>query len=350
MRALVHHAPGDFRCETVPDPTLEAPGDAVVRVELAAVCGSDLHVWRGNEVGLDEGCVVGHEFLGEVVEVGAEVRGVAVGDRVVSPFTTSCGSCPACRSGLTSRCESGQLFGWVERGRGLHGVQAEYVRVPLADSTLVRLDAGMPAEESLLVGDVLATGFFCADAARLAPGSLVVVLGCGPVGLMAIAGARELGAGRVLAVDSVSERLALARRFGAEPVELDEHAAGARADVLEASGGRGADAVLEVVGSPAATRLAIDLLRPGGTISAVGVHTEASFAFTPGEAYDKNLTYVAGRCPARHYMPAMLELVRSARHPLGSLFSHRLPLEEGPRGYEIFDQKREGCTKVLLVP
>jgi len=347
MRALTFHAPRDVRCETVPDPRLLGPRDVILRVELAAICGSDLHVYRGHEEGLDQGTVMGHEVLGEVVEVGREVRRLSRGDRVVAPFTTSCGACRPCEDGLTARCLHGELFGWVEGGRGLHGVQAELVRVPLAEATLVRVPAELAPEEALLAGDVLSTGYFCADAARFAPGATVVVLGCGPVGLMAIVGALELRAGRVLAVDSVPERLALAARFGAEPVDL---CADPVAFLREHTDGRGADCVLEVVGSPSASRLALDLLRAGGTISAVGVHTEERFAFTPGEAYDKNLTYVAGRCPARRYAPRMLELLGRGRHPFAAVYSHRLGLEEGPRGYRIFDEKLEGCTKVLLAP
>ena len=347
MRALTFHDVGDVRCESVDDPKLRDPQDVIVRVELAAICGSDLHVFRGHEAGLDQGTVMGHEFLGEVVEVGAEVRNFRVGDRVVAPFTTNCGRCGACGDGLTARCDHGELFGWVEGGEGLHGVQAEWTRVPHADATLVPVPASLPSEEALLTGDVLSTGFFCADAAGFREGATVVVLGCGPVGLMATIGAQELGAGRVLAVDGVPERLELARSFGAEPVDLTKapHEA-----VLEATDGRGAECVLEVVGSPAASRLAFELLRPGGTISAVGVHNEPSFAFTPGEAYDRNLTYVAGRCPARFYAPRMLELLASRRYPVASVYSHRVGLEEGPRGYEIFDRKLEGCTKVLLQP
>ena len=350
MKGIVFHAPGDFRTERVDDPRLEADTDAIVRVEAAAICGSDLHVYRGHETGIEQGCVVGHEFLGEVVEVGKAVRGVRLGERVVSPFTTSCGACPACDEGLTARCDHGQLFGWREHGHGLHGAQAEYVRVPLADASLVAIDAELPGEEALLAGDVLSTGYFCADAARFGEGATVVVLGCGPVGLMATACARELGAGRVLAVDSIAERLELARSFGAEPVDLSPGTGAVVESVREATGGRGADAVLEVVGHPSASRLAMDLVRPGGTIAAAGVHTEANFAFSPVEAYDKNLTYVAGRCSARHFMERTLELVRSRAYPLASIYSHRMTLDEGPRGYELFDQKLEGCTKVLLAP
>lgn len=316
-------------------------------MRVAAVCGSDLHVYRGLETGLDAGTVMGHELAGEVVEAGPGVRGFRPGDLVVSPFTTSCGECFYCRSGLTARCDRGQLFGWVERGSGLQGVQAELVRVPLADSTLVRVPEGTPLEQALFAGDVLATGWFGAETAGAGPGSTLAVVGCGPVGLMAVVAGRELGAERIFALDSVPERLALAGRFGAEPVDVRQDALSL---VREATGGRGADSVVEAVGSAAATRLAFELARPGGTLAAVGVHTEPHLAIAPGEAYDKNLTYRAGRAPVRRYMEALLPLIRSRRYDLGSLISHRLPLAEGPRGYDLFDRRLEGCTKVVLLP
>ena len=347
MKALTFAQPYELSLERVADPVIESPTDAVVRVELGAVCGSDLHVYRGHETGLDSGTVMGHEFLGEIVALGSEVSSLAVGDRVVSPFTTSCGDCFYCRSGLTARCERGELFGWVEKGVGLHGAQAEYVRVPLAETTLARIGPEADAEASLLAGDVLTTGYYCAEAGGVGPGQTVAVLGCGPVGLMAVVGSRELGAEEVYAVDGVAERLELAAIFGARPVDL----AGEPVERLrEATDGRGADVVLEAVGSPQATRLAVDLVRPGGTISAVGVHTEEHFAFSPVEAYDKNLTYHAGRCPVRSRLERMLELAASGRYDLGKIVSHRMQLSESARAYEIFDQKLEGCTKVLLRP
>ncbi len=347
MKALTFEGVGRVRCATVPDPALEAPTDAIVRVRAAAVCGSDLHVYRGKETGLDPGTVMGHEFVGEVVEAGKGVRRFLPGDLVVSPFTTSCGACFYCRSGLTARCTAGQLFGWVEKGRGLQGVQAEYARVPLADSTLVRVPEGAPVEEALFAGDVLATGWFAAESAGAAPGAAVAVVGCGPVGLMAVIAARELGAERVFALDVLPERLALAERYGAEPVSIQEDAA---VRVRDATGGRGADAVLEAVGSPEATRLAFDLARPGATVAAVGVHTEPHLPFSPGEAYDKNLTYRAGRAPARRYMERLLPLIHSRKYDLGALISHRLSLEDAPRGYDLFDRRLESCTKVMLLP
>lgn len=340
MRALVFEGIREIACSTVPDPALLEPGDVLVRVRAAAVCGSDLHVYRGLETGLDAGTVMGHELAGEVVEAGT--TRFRPGDLVVSPFTTSCGDCFYCRMGLTARCVRGQLFGWVEKGRGLHGVQAEYVRVPLADSTLVGIPEGTPPEEALFAGDILATGWFGAESAGAGPGKNVAIVGCGPVGLMAVIAARELGAERVFAIDTLPDRLALAARWGAETVDLDR--------IKEETGGRGADCVVEAVGTPQASRLAFDLVRPGGTIAAVGVHVEPHLAFAPGEAYDKNLTYRAGRCPARAYMDRLLPLVQSRKYDLGALISHRLPLEQGPEGYDLFDRRVPGCTKVVLFP
>ena len=347
MRALTYHAPHDLRVERVPDPVLREPTDVLVQVRLAAICGSDLHVWHGRETGLDPGTVMGHEFLGEVVELGGEVARIRKGDLVVSPFTTSCGECFFCTHELPARCVRGQLFGWVERGHGLHGAQAELVRVPLADTTLVRIPGDFAPEAGLLLGDVLSTGYHCAVMAGAGPGVLCAVVGCGPVGLMAVLAARELGAERVLALDSVPERLARAERLGATPLSLDP--GDPVAAVLEATDGRGADAVLEAVGSPAAARLAFELVRPGGTIAAVGVHHEASFPFSPGEAYAKNLTLRIGRCPARHYMPRLLPLAERRAADLAALFTHRVTLDGGPAAYSLFDRKQDGCIKVALL-
>ena len=348
MRALTFHGARDIRCETVDDPGIRNDTDAIVRIELAAICGSDLHVYHEREKGLDHGTVMGHEFVGEVIEAGRAVRSVAQGTRVLSPFTTSCGDCFFCRAGLTARCSRGQLFGWVERGRGLHGAQAQFVRVPLADGTLLPVPEEVTPEEALLLGDVLCTGYYCASRAGVAAEGTYVVLGCGPVGLSAIAGARELGARTVLAVDAVPERLALAARFGATPVDL--HSGDPGATVRQATDGHGADAVLEVVGSAEAHRLAFDLVRPGGTVSVVGVHHEQNFAFSPAEAYDKNLTYRVGRCPVRQLLAEVIPIVQRRAHDFSAIISHRLPLQDGAEGYRIFDEKREGCTKVVLRP
>ena len=345
MRALTCHAPEDVRVESVPDPVLLEPTDALVRVHLAAICGSDLHVWHGRETGLDPGTVMGHEFTGEIVEVGPEVTRVRPDDRVVSPFTTSCGACFFCRRGLTARCERGELFGWVEQGRGLQGAQAELVRVPLADATLMALPAELGPRAGLLLGDVLATGFHCAHQGEVGPGSTVAVLGCGPVGLLAVLAARELGAERVMALDLVPARLARAGALGAEPISAGPDAI---AQIQERTGGRGVDAVLEAIGSAEAARLAFDLVRLGGTISSVGVHHEPGFPFSPGQAYDKNLTWRIGRCPARAYMESLVPLARKHEASLEALFTHTLPLEQGVDAYRMFAERAEGCVKVAL--
>jgi threonine dehydrogenase-like Zn-dependent dehydrogenase len=347
MRALTFEEVRQIGYSSVPDPEICEPGDVIVRVEAAGVCGSDLHVYRGLETGLDPGTVMGHELVGEVVEVGRGVRLFQPGDRVVSPFTTNCGACFYCRSGLTARCVHGQLYGWVEEGKGLQGAQAELVRVPLADATLVRLPEGTPAETALFAGDNLATGWYGAESAQAGPGRVVAVVGCGPVGLMAVLAAHELGAERVFGIEALPERLALAEHWGATAIDWRDDPAGRIRDATE---GRGADAVVEAVGSQQSTRLAFDLVRPGGTIAALGVHTETHLAIAPAEIYDKNLTYRAGRAPARTYMEKLLPLIRSGRYDLGTLISHRLPLSEGPRGYDLFDRKLEGCTKVVLRP
>ena len=354
MRAILFHAPRDVRCGTTSDPRLLDDRDCVVRVEVAGLCGSDLHVWHGRETGLDAGTVMGHEFVGTVVEAGREASW-RPGDRVVAPFSTSCGACFFCREGLTARCEKGRLFGWVQDGEGLHGGQAEFVRVPLADATLMPAPEGVPNEVALLLGDVMATGWHAAKAAAVRHDRAVAVLGLGPVGLCAVLAAIEQRAQRVLAFDAVPERLAFAAELGAEVHALGTGDAGAiRARAVAAvkvvTEGRGVDAVLECVGSPAATRLAFDLVRPGGTISAVGVHHEAGFAFSPVEAYDRNLTYRIGRCPARAYDVELAPVVARRAATLARLVTHRVPLERGPEMYRLFDEKRDGVLKVVFVP
>jgi len=348
MNAITFHDIEQLAYEQVPDPGILQAGDAIVRVRAAGICGSDLHPYFGRERGLDPGTVMGHELLGEVVAVGGDVRGFRVGDRVVAPFSTNCGACFYCRSGLTARCERGQLFGWVQEGRGLQGAQAELVRVPMADGTLVAVPDGADDAVALLAGDILSTAAFGADLARVGPGDLVAVVGCGPVGLLAIRACLERGAREVVAVDSVPSRLAVAERFGATPADFT--AGDPVAVVRERSEGRGADAAIEAVGSPQATRLAADLLRLGGSLAAVGVHTEPHLALSPGEIYDRNLRYSSGRCPARHYMPASLEMAVRDEALIRTLISHRLPLSEGVDAYRRFAAREDGWTKVVLQP
>ena len=347
MQAIIFEDVETLSLATVADPVIAGAGDVIVEIHAAGICGSDLHPYLGRERGLDRGTIMGHEMVGRVVEVGSDVRTFRRGARVVAPFTTSCGACPACESGLTSRCVRGQLFGWVENGRGLHGAQAELVRVPLADTTLVAVPDELEAGLALLAGDVLSTALFAAELAQVRAGDAVAIVGCGPVGLLAARAALARGAREVFALDTVASRLAIAERFGATPVRIGDDAI---AFVRERTGGRGVDRVIEAVGSPQATRSAADLLRPGGTLAAVGVHTEPHLALSPGEIYDRNLTYAAGRCPARRMLPAALELAGRDARLLGELISHRLPLSAGVDAYRRLAAREEGWAKVVLLP
>ena len=345
MRALIFEAVQRVNVTTVPDPSVMEPTDALIRVRLAGICGSDLHPYHGRERGLDCGAVMGHEAVGDVIAVGSAVRTLAIGDRVYVPFTSSCGACAYCAMGLTCRCTRGQLFGWVGSGKGLHGMQAEMARVPLADATLVKVDESISDTEALLLGDVMATGFFAADLAEVRPGGVYVVVGCGPVGLMAICGARERGAREVFALDLTPERRALAESFGARSLDPE------REDVVQVvrrvTNDLGADGAMECVGAGPAARLAYDLVRHGGVLAVVGVHT-AGFPFSPADAYDKNLVFKTGRCPARAYASRLMPLV--AKYQIGRVVSHKMALADGVRGYDMFDKKQDGCTKVVLAP
>lgn len=346
MQAVTFQGKKNVKYETVAEPILEQPTDAIVKVHLAGICGSDLHPYHEREKGLDAGTVMGHEFVGEIVECGKDVRRFKAGQRVCCPFTTNCGVCYYCRIGLTCRCVHGQLFGWRSQGAGLHGGQAEYVRVPLADTTLLEIPENVSLPAALLLGDVLSTGFFCAENAGVAAGHTCAVLGCGPVGLMAVIAARELGAGQLFAIDEVPERLQLAEKFGATPVNFQLHPP---QEIIEAATeGRGADTVLEVVGNAAAARAAFELIRSGGVISTVGVHTETDMAFSPGQAYDKNLTYKNGRCPARYYMEKLLPLLQKEAYEFTAVITHHLPLANGAKGYQLFDEKKDRCIKAVL--
>jgi threonine dehydrogenase-like Zn-dependent dehydrogenase len=347
MHALTFGGKEIIEYNTVKDPELLDPSDAIVRITIAGICGSDLHVYHGRETGLDHGTVMGHEFTGVVEEAGSDVKKFKSGSRVLSPFTTSCGECFYCRIGLTCRCEKGNLFGWVQNGHGLHGAQAMYIRVPMADSTLLPLSNDLNEKKGLLLGDVFSTGYFCAENAQIRAGGVYVVIGCGPVGLMAIVAAKHLGAEKLFALDVIPERLRIAKKFGAIP--LNPSATDVKEEILNNTSGRGGDAVMEVVGSDKTLKLAIDLIRPGGIISSVGVHTAKDFSFSPGEAYDKNLTYKTGRCPAHFYSEKLLRKEIPQRYTIEDIITHQFPLNEGARAYEVFDKKLDNCIKPVLL-
>src|SRR6187551_490571 len=222
MHALTFGGKEIIEYYTVGDPGLLSPSDAIVRITMSGICGSDLHVYHGRETGLDYGTVMGHEFTGIVEETGNEVKKFKKGSRVISPFTTSCGECFYCRIGLTCRCERGNLFGWVQNGQGLHGAQAQYIRVPMADTTLIPLSNDLSEEKGLLLGDIFSTGYFCAENAEVGNKGIYVVLGCGPVGLMTILAAKDLDAENLFALDHSNERLQMAKEFGATDKSISD--------------------------------------------------------------------------------------------------------------------------------
>ncbi|KAF5834241.1 chaperonin 10-like protein [Dunaliella salina] len=361
MQALTFGGKEKIVLSTVPTPQVIRPEDVIVKVACAAICGSDLHPFHGREGGIGKNCTTGHEFVGTVVALGNNVKSHRIGDRVASPFTTNCGGCFYCTIGATCRCSHEQAggFGWVDdeqmllpekdrKANALQGAHAEFVRVPLADATCVKVPDSITDEEAILLGDILSTAFFAAENGDVGPGKAVVVVGCGPVGLLSILAAQQLGASKVWAVDSIPDRLAMAASFGAET--LNFKACDVLATVRAGTEGRGADVALELVGTSQALRLGFDCIRPGGTLSSIGVNTDAAFPFSPQEAYGKQLTFKCGRCPARQFMEKLMpQLAASppeARPPYTRVFTHRMHLHEGVEGYRLFNNRE--AIKVLL--
>lgn len=343
MKAVTYKGPSEVQIEEVPTPTIQAPGDAIVRVTASSICGSDLHLYDGRLPFAQKGFVLGHEFLGVVEEVGDAVTDLKSGDRVVAAFSTSCGRCFYCRRGLTTQCmRGGQVFGFGQ----LSGGQAEYARIPLAETTCEKVPQTLDDGQAILVGDVLATGYYCAEIGNVRHGDVVLVLGCGPVGLCTIISLWLFGAAKVLAVDSLPERLELAAKFGAIPINHaaeDVHAA-----LRQHTGGRGADVVCEAVGTQEALRSCFGFVRPGGSIAAVGVYAEASFDFPIFLSFLRDLSFRTGICPAKNYMGTLVELIQAGRIDTSALITHTMPLEEASRAYDMFAHKKDRCVKILL--
>lgn len=354
MKAIVFYGKCNVKVdENLPLPTLQTSTDVIIKVLKCGLCGSDLHPYHCREVGIEEGkCIMGHEFVGEVIEKGSDVNKIKIGDRVACSFTTCCGECYYCTKGLTARCEKNQLLGWFSNGTGgLQGAQAQYIRVPLADGSLLPLPDYVTDEEGILLGDIFSTGYFCADNAGIKqaviedPNTTVAVIGCGPVGLLAVIGAYDLGCRNIYAIDTVPARLQKAVDFGAIAA-INASESDAVTLIKNATDGRGADIILEVVGSPSALELALELVRPGGTISSCGCHTQTTVPMV--SLYNKNLTIKSGRCSARYYMDKLLPIVQSKKYDLTSIITHRLPLNA--EAYEMFDSKADGCIKVVFDP
>jgi threonine dehydrogenase-like Zn-dependent dehydrogenase len=393
MKAVTWQGKRNVQIEEVPDPKLEEPTDAIVRITSTGICGSDLHLYEVLGPFLDKGDVLGHEPMGVVEEVGSEVSHITPGDRVVIPFTIACGHCWMCGQGLQSQCETTQvrdqgmgaaLFGYTRLYGQVPGGQAEYLRVPQAHYGPIRVPYGPPDDRFVYLSDVLPTSWQAVEYANIPPGGSVVVLGLGPIGDMSARIALHRGAGRVIGVDLVGERLERARARGVEALDLN-----AKGDLVETvrdlTDGRGPDAVIDAVGMEAhgspvgklahqmasllpdavaakmiekagvdrlgAFHLAIELVRRGGTISLVGVYGGMADPLPMLTLFDKQIQLHMGQANVRRWLEDLLPLLGDD-DPLGldSFATHRLPLEEAPTGYEIFQKKREGAMKILLQP
>lgn len=387
MKALTYHGSRDVRVETVADPVLAAPDDLILRVTATAICGSDLHLFRGKIPEMKAGDILGHEFMGIVEETGPGVTAVKRGDRVVIPFTISCGQCRFCESDLYAACErtnpgrgalvqaqglkpGAGMFGYSHLYGGYAGGQAEFVRVPRANVGPLRIPDGLFDEQVLFLSDILPTGYQAALNAQISTGSSVAIFGAGPVGLMAVACARLLGAERIFLVDHHDYRLEFARStWGVETIHferVDEPAA----RIIEATRGYGVDASIDAVGfeaegstletvltqlkiegsSAVALRQALIATRRGGAVSVPGVYAGPIHGFQVGDLFEKGLTLVGGQTHVQRYMPELLDFIRGGRLDPGIIISHRLNLDQAVQGYQIFDAKEDACRKVVLTP
>ncbi|GIU98691.1 MAG: glutathione-dependent formaldehyde dehydrogenase [Actinomycetota bacterium] len=346
MRAVVYEGVGKVAVAEVADPELVHPDDAIVRVRLAAICGSDLHFLHG-KAPLEPGEPIGHEAVGVVEAVGPDVRRFRTGDRVAVSFVIACGACWFCGRGQTQLCEDFRNLGAGIFGGGLGGAQAELLRVPHADVNLLALPEELEDERAIFLGDVLTTGVYAAGVAGVEPGEAVAVVGAGPVGFFAAQAARARGADPVLVLDTLPDRLALAERVGAEPVDVSRRSP--QMAVARRTGDRGADVVIEAVGHPSAFETALDIVRRGGRVAVVGMYAGEQVSAPLGVWWARALDVrFAGICPVHAWWERAMEDLRAGRIDPTPLVSHRLPLEEAPKGYELFDARR--ATKVLLVP
>ena len=389
MKAVCWHGANDVRVETVPDPTILNPRDAIVKITSTAICGSDLHLYDGYIPTMEKGDILGHEFMGEVVELGRAVKNIKVGDRVVIPFTISCGSCFFCNRDLWSLCDNSNpnawiaeklmghspagLFGYSHMLGGYAGGQAEYARVPFADVGLFKVPDGLKDEQVLFLTDIFPTGYMAAENCNIEPGDIVAVWGCGPVGQFAIRSAYMLGAEQVIAIDRIPERLKMAEEYGKAKVlnytEVDVGEA-----LKDMTGGRGPDACIDAVGMeahgtdfmglfdkakqavrlesdrPTALREVIVACRKGGHVSVPGVYGGFIDKFPMGAAMNKGLTIKTGQTHVHKYLKPLLEHIQNGDIDPSFVITHQLSLDQAPKGYEIFKQKENNCIKVVLKP
>lgn len=345
MKALRYYGARDIRHEAMDDPRLESDRDAIVRMTGCSICGSDLHIYHGHGFSEDIGFCVGHEAVGEVVEVGRAVTRVKPGDMVMMPAAVGCGACRSCLAGNVIGCEfnAGGCYGLSAR---LQGVQAEAFRVPAADMNAVRIPEGVTPDQALMMTDALATAWFGARNADIRPGSSVAVIGLGPIGLMAVESAYVMGAHVVYAIDPVPERRALAAESGAVTLAPDA----ALETIREATHGRKLECVVEAVGSEATVDLALRLVARRGTVSVIGVQQARRYPFPLERAFAAGLTFRTGTCSVPEELPALFPLVRSGRLKPERTISHRLPLSAGAEAYALFDRREAGALKMVLTP
>jgi threonine dehydrogenase-like Zn-dependent dehydrogenase len=389
MKALCWHGTNDVRVDTVPDPQIINPRDAIIKITSTAICGSDLHLYNGFNPTMKPGDILGHEFMGEVVELGSAVKNVNIGDRVVVPFTISCGSCFFCNRDLWSLCDNSNpnawmvekimgyspsgLFGYSHLTGGYAGGQAEYARVPFADTGLFKIPDELTDEQVLFLTDIFPTGYMAAENCDIQPGDTVAIWGCGSVGQFAIKSAYMLGAERVIAIDRVPERLKMAKeQSGAEVINYEEVDAGEA--LKEMTGGRGPDSCMDAVGMeahgtgldgfydqakqalrletdrPTALRQAIVACRKGGTVSVPGVYTGFVDKMPMGAFMNKGLTMKTGQTHVHRYFRPLLERIQKGEIDPSYIITHRMKLEEAPHGYEIFKHKKDDCIKIVLKP
>jgi threonine dehydrogenase-like Zn-dependent dehydrogenase len=390
MKALCWFGVNDVRVENVPDPRILDPRDAIIKITSTAICGSDLHLLDGYMPTMEKGDILGHEPMGEVVEIGSQVKNLKPGDRVVVPFTISCGECFFCKKGLFSSCDNSNpnaeiarqamghsptgIFGYSHLTGGFAGGQAEYLRVPYADVGPFKVPDGMPDEQVLFLSDVFPTGYMAAENADIEAGDTVAVWGCGPVGQFAMKSARMFNAEKIIAIDNVPERLEMAElECGAETINFDEESV---YDALqEKTGGRGPDRCIDAVGCEAlsggkpdgiydafktATMMATDRMhvlreaiwacRKGGTISMPGVYVGVGDKIPIGAFMNKGLTLKAGQTHMQKYMPICFEKIEKGEIDPSFIITHKVPLEAAPEMYHTFKHKRDGCIKVVLKP
>ncbi len=344
MKAATFQGPFKVEVKDVPDPTIQDANDVILKVTTAGICGSDVHAYDGRMNIPALGWSMGHEYIGEVVETGSGVSNFKAGDRAVGSFVSCCGDCHYCKIGWPSQCTKQQFFGFIALG----GAQAEYLRVPNGHYTLEKVPDGLSDDKALFTGDIQSTGYFAADNAGIKPGDVVAVVGSGPVGLFAQMGALTFDPKVVLAIDSMPERLELSKRIGAEPIDMSKE--DAASVVRQHSEGRGADVVLEAVGIEPSLKSCFNYVRPGGTISAVGMYTEPEFPFPMFQSFLRDITFKIGVCPVKRYMGKLLGMINEGKMDPSMIITHTMPLDDAPRGYDIFHHRKENCIKVVLKP